>query len=130
MDYPIHDLVVRPLERSEHGAGEAMRLVGYSDHLLRRFGLAEWWRLPGDGERLPRLRPVADELWALVGGRVQFSWNDQRDDSPTRGQNFELDCDQPTLVLAPFGVLFGIRALGGPAELVRLATHEDNSANG
>lgn len=130
MDHPIHDLVVRPLEPSERGGGIAVRLVGYADHLLRRFGLAEWWRLPADGERFPQLRPIADEVWALVDGRVQFSWDDQREHSPTHGQRYELECDRPTLVLAPFGVAFRIRALDGPAALVRLATHEDDPVDG
>ncbi len=130
MDYPIHDLVVRPLQATAHNGEEALRLVGYSDHLLRRFGLAELWRLPAEGERPPQVRPIADELWALLGGSVQFRWHDQRADSPTRGAHFELECHQPTLVLAPFGVEFGIRALGSAAELVRLASHEHDPKDG
>lgn len=99
-------------------------LLRYSDHLLRRFGLAELHRLRERGERPAQLRPVADELWALVKGSVRFTWRDQRASSPTHGAHYELTCDQPTLVLAPFGVAFGFQALDGPAELVRLATHE------
>lgn len=126
MTHPIHDLYVRPLEMRGEGQLEVLPLLRYSDHLLRRFGLAELYRLPADGQRPPVTRAVADELWALVRGSVQFEWRDERTSSPTRGRDYQLRCERPTLVLAPFGVAFGFRALDGPAELVRLATHEDD----
>lgn len=129
MGYPIHDLYVRQLEPRAQGDLQLLPLLRYSDHLLRRFGLAELHRLRRQGERPPQVRAVADEVWALVSGSVRFIWRDQRESSPTRGAHYELTCDRPTLVLAPFGVAFGFRALEGPAELVRLATHEDEPAD-
>lgn len=124
MRYPIHDLFIRQLEPEQQGELRVLPLLRYSDHLLRRFGLAELHRLAQQAARPMQLRPAADELWALVQGSVRFTWRDERASSPTRGADYELTCDQPTLVLAPFGVAFGFQALEGPAELVRLATHE------
>jgi hypothetical protein len=37
---------------------------------------------------------------------------------------------EPTIVLAPFGVAFGARALDSPALLLRLATHDDHEHEG
>lgn len=129
VEHPIHDLFVRPLESEARGPSRALPLLRYSDHLLRRFGLAELHRLPANESHQSAARPVADELWALVSGSVRFEWHDQRDDSPTRGAQYQLECDRPTLVLVPFGVAFGLSALDGPVELVRFATHEDDEPN-
>lgn len=128
--HPIHDLFIRPLESEARGPGRAIPLLRYSDHLLRRFGLAEVHHLPANDTFPLEARPVADELWALISGRVRFDWYDQRADSPTGGAHHQLDCDRPTLVLVPFGVAFAISALDGPAELVRIATHEDDAQHG
>ncbi|MFQ5922704.1 MAG: hypothetical protein ACE5M4_07650 [Anaerolineales bacterium] len=126
MSYPIHDLYIRPLQMEQGPDGARLEVLRYSDHLLRRFGLAEVVFLETGQVRPATLREVADEVWALVEGSVQFSWRDQRPSSPTRGATHELDCDQPTLVLAPFGVEFEVRAVDGPAHLLRLATHESD----
>jgi dTDP-4-dehydrorhamnose 3,5-epimerase-like enzyme len=75
-----------------------------------------------------RARPVADEIWILVEGNVEFVWHDLRPDSPSVGRVDRLSCNQPTLVLAPFGVAFGYRALEGAATLLRLATHGESQS--
>lgn len=126
MSYPIHDLYVRPLNLEQDPEGSRLEVLRYSDHLLRRFGLAELVFIETDQVRPATLKDVADEAWALIEGSVQFRWQDQRSSSPTRGAAYELHCDQPTLVLAPFGVEFEVRAMGGPAQLLRLATHESD----
>jgi hypothetical protein len=120
---PIHDLYVRPLTREATPGGWRLPVLRYTDHLLRRFGLAEVVELRPETAWGPQLRQVADEAWALVEGAVEFAWEDQREGSPTRGQLHNLRCQVPTLVLAPFGVAFSCRALQGPARLIRLATH-------
>lgn len=130
MPLPIHDLHIQPIDPAPVEGGELLPLLRYSDHLLRRFGAAELVRLPAGGERQQAPRPVADEVWALVRGTVQFEWEDRREGSPTSGARFELKCDRPTQVLVPFGVAFAVRALDGPAELVRLATHENDPPDG
>ena len=124
MSYPIHDLYTRPLRRKQDSEGSKLLVLRYSDHLLRRFGLAEVVFLESGQVRHSSLREVADEVWALVEGNVRFSWVDQRSSSPTSGAIYDLDCDRPTLVLVPFGVRFEVRAVDGPAQLLRLATHE------
>ena len=125
----IHDLFIKPLSREEFASGWRLPLLRYSDHLLRRFGLAEAIQLAAGASLGPIVRRRADEAWALLEGQVEFDWEDQREGSPTRGRRHSLRCDRPTLVLAPFGVAFSCRALDGPAMLVRLATHaEDESA--
>lgn len=123
--HPIHDLFIRPLQVEKTPQGSAMTVLRYSDHLLRRFGLAEVLVLEAGEQRKASTRELADEVWALLRGTAEFEWQDLREDSPTRGQSYRIRCDRPTLVLAPFGVAFGIRCLDGPTELLRLATHED-----
>jgi hypothetical protein len=121
--FPIHDLFVKPLLREATPAGWRLPVLRYADHLLRRFGLAEELELEPGQSLGPQLRLVADEVWALVEGRAEFTWEDRRPGSPTQGSQHSLRCEQPTLVLAPFGVTFGCRALEGPARLIRLASH-------
>lgn len=126
MSYPIHDLFIRTLHTEHDHEGSRLEVLRYSDHLLRRFGLAEVLFLETGQVRSARLRKVADEVWALVEGSVVFSWQDQRSSSPTHRANFQMRCNRPTLVLAPFGVEFEVRAVDGPAQLLRLATHESD----
>lgn len=126
---PIHDLFIRPLQLETTTEGSALTVLRYSDHLLRRFGLAEVLLLEADQERSTSTRQVADEVWALVRGAAEFEWQDLREDSPTCDQYYRIRCDRPTLVLAPFGVAFGIRSVDGPAEFIRLATHEDEGSS-
>lgn len=127
---PIHDLHIAPLmvERLPH----ARRMVGLrdDDHLLRRFGQAEIISLrPGEVLEL-KVREVADEVWALFEGRVEFVWEDLRQGSPTLGCGHRMTTGQPTRVLVPFGVRFTVLALDGPATLLRIATHADSARSG
>ncbi len=124
MSYPIHDLFIRSLHIERDSNGATLNVLRYSDHLLRRFGFAEVVFLESDQVRPAELRDVADEVWALVEGSAQFRWLDRRSSSPTRDATHQLDCDQPTLVLVPFGVEFTVEAVGRPAQLLRLSTHE------
>lgn len=124
MSYPIHDLFIRSLHIERDSNGATLNVLRYSDHLLRRFGFAEVVFLESDQVRPAELRDVADEVWALVEGSAQFRWLDRRSSSPTRDATYQLDCDQPTLVLVPFGVEFTVEAVGRPAQLLRLSTHE------
>jgi len=126
---PIHDLFIRTLERRATSAGSALEVLRFSDHLLRRFGLAEFHVVAEGQSRLAESRAVADEVWALVRGEVEFDWEDQRKSSPTFGRTFRLRATQPTVVLVPFGVAFRIRSLNGEAALVRLASEEDESGS-
>ncbi len=64
----------------------------------------------------------SDEVWALVEGRAMCLWQDLRPDSPTRDRVHTQDVGEPTAMLAPFGVAFGVKALDGPALLLRLMT--------
>lgn len=125
---PIHDLYIRPLELRATPAASSLTVLRYSDHLLRRFGVAEFYELAAGQQRVSAARPVVDEVWALVRGEVEFDWEDRREDSPTLGQAYHLHADRPTVVLVPFGVAFRIRSLNGRAALVRLASHEDEDS--
>lgn len=122
---PIHDLFVKALSKEDFASGWRLPMLRYDDHLLRRFGLAEAIQLDARSSLGPQIRRTADELWALVEGQVEFSWEDRREGSPTHGQRHSLRCDQPTLALVPFGVAFSCRALEQPARLIRLATHAE-----
>jgi len=128
MSYPIHDLFIRPLLNVQDSVGARLEVLRYSDHLLRRFGLAEVVFLESGKARPAALRKVADEVWALIGGRALFGWQDLRSSSPTFEAIYQLDCDQPTLVLVPFGVKFEVRAVGSLAQLLRLSTHASEDA--
>jgi hypothetical protein len=121
--FPIHDLFVKRLSPQSSAVGRRLPVLRYTDHLLRRFGMAEAIELNAGQSMGPQLRTVADEAWALVEGQVEFEWEDRREGSPTRGRVHRLRCNEPTLVLAPFGVAFACRAVDGPARLIRLASH-------
>ncbi len=124
MPYPIHDLYIRSLHIKQDPEVATLEVLRYSDHLLRRFGLAEIIFLESGQVRPAVLRKIADEVWALVKGSAEFSWHDLRPSSPTHEATYHLYCDEPTLVLAPFGVEFEVSAVGGPAQLLRLSTHD------
>ncbi len=118
----IHDVYIRELSASDEAGIRRLSILADHDHLLRRFGLSEAvWLVAGQTTGL-RVRAVADEVWALMEGSVEFVWHDLRSGSPTRDARLRLTCVQPTLVLAPFGVAFGARGLADRSSLLRLAT--------
>jgi hypothetical protein len=121
----IHDLYVREIAFDRDQGRQALSVLTDQDSLLRRLGLVEVVRLEPSSPAKAHLRAVADEVWALIGGKVTFEWKDLRADSPTAGAEDQVECDQPTLVLAPFGVAFSVFAREGDALLLRLATHRD-----
>lgn len=125
-DLPIPDLLVRPLTRLDNEGVVRWPALSDTDPLLRRFGLAEVLRLTPEARPVLRCRAAADEVWALLEGALEFLWQDLRPDSPSYGRQHRLTATSPTLVLAPFGVAFGLRALDGPALVLRLATHADD----
>jgi dTDP-4-dehydrorhamnose 3,5-epimerase-like enzyme len=77
-----------------------------------------------------RLRVVADEAWALVEGKVEFVWWDLRAGSPTKNGTHRLLASEPTLVMTPFGVAFGVRVLETSSLLVRATTHDEGEHAG
>ena len=121
--YPIHDLYLRPLETNLEGGAAHLRLLAHSDHLMRRFGVAELIRLPAGATFGPRLQPVADDAWVLESGAADLFWRDERRGSPTRGGQHRWRALPPLLWLVPFGVAFGMRC-SQPCVLIRLSTHE------
>jgi len=127
---PIHDLYIRKLEAVEEKAGTRLPILRYDDHLLRRFAYAETLHLLPVCPDSMRVREIADEIWALINGKVRFAWHDLRSTSPTKDQKFHTICDVPTLVLVPFGVAFGVEALDKPALLLRLASHMEGEHSG
>ena len=127
---PIHDLYIRELTVEETDGFAKFHVLSDEDHLLRRFGQVQViQKSPGRSETL-YLREVADEVWALIEGNVEFAWHDLRQGSPTQGRWHHLHAETPTLILAPFGVAFGCRALQDPALLIRLSTHAEGEHAG
>lgn len=122
---PIPDLLIRPLAFSSRDGITRWPALRDTDPLLRRFGLAEVLRISPQGRPSLRCRAAADEVWALLEGAAEFLWHDLRPESPSHGHLHRLLATSPTVVLAPFGVAFGLRAVDGPALLLRLATHSD-----
>jgi len=120
---PIRDLFIRPLETTRELGVTRWLAFKDTDHLLRRLGEAEIIRLmPGHPIALT-LRPVVDEAWAVLEGVVDVLWHDLRPRSPTNGVRYQATLRRPALLLAPFGVAFGARALEGAVLLARFATH-------
>jgi dTDP-4-dehydrorhamnose 3,5-epimerase len=123
VEFSIHDLYMRRLTLRSDKHAESLPLLRFEDHLLRRFGMAELIRPDSAAPGEMHVRSLADEIWILLEGQVEFAWRDLREGSPTVGSDDRLLCDEPTLVLAPFGVAFGYRPLSGPVTLLRFATH-------
>ena len=107
--YPIHDLYIKNIPPIEETGAIRWPTLRDSDHILRRFGFAEVVRAHGPSKL--HIREVADEVWTLYEGRVEFHWHDLRQNSPTYDNQYHLICDRPTLVLVPFGVAFGYRVI-------------------
>ncbi len=126
----IPDLWIRELQPVQEDGQTRWIGLRDTDHLLRRFGSAEVVRLGPEAAPVLRLRPVADEVWTLLEGEVLFCWHDLRDGSPSLGQRLERVARTPTQVLAPFGVGFGVRALGECALLLRVCTHAEDDPDG
>ena len=126
----IFDLYIRELTPEESDGLSALRVLGSEDHLLRRFGQLDVIRKSPNSMETMSLREVADEVWALLEGEVEFAWHDLRPDSPSHDNWQHLRTGTPTLVLAPFGVAFGYRQLGESALLLRLSTHAEGSHPG
>jgi dTDP-4-dehydrorhamnose 3,5-epimerase-like enzyme len=128
--YPIHDLFIQSIPAEQDGNLTRWLAIRDRDHLLRRFGMAEVVRVEPNTRSTLRIRSVADEVWILIEGKVNFFWLDQREGSPTLNHQHHLIPDQPTLVLVPFGVAFGYSTMDAPALLLRIATHADGEHEG
>jgi dTDP-4-dehydrorhamnose 3,5-epimerase len=129
-DSAIYGYFIKKISSAESSLGTTLMLLRETDHLLLRFGEMMLIRKDPSAECMMILREAADEIWFLVDGSVEFIWHDLRQDSPTFDQVHKLMCDEPTLVLAPFGVAFGCHALENPASLIRIATYDEGSHPG
>jgi mannose-6-phosphate isomerase-like protein (cupin superfamily) len=128
-EFPIHDLWIRPIRLDTSQAASVWHVLDFEDHILGRFGSLQIVRLPSGMETPFRVHDRSDEVWALVEGRARCAWQDLRPDSPTRDQIHRADFTQPTAMLAPFGVAFGVQAVDGPVLLVRLMTESEAQAD-
>ncbi len=128
--FPIHDLYIRPLIAAETPRGKAWKLLAEDDHLLRRFGHVEVLQYKHSPAKQLVTREVADEIWALIEGEVEFLWHDLRPSSPSNGTRFHRHAAEPTLVLVPFGVAFGLHVLSPQAWLLRISTHKPGTHSG
>jgi dTDP-4-dehydrorhamnose 3,5-epimerase-like enzyme len=61
-------------------------------------------------------------------GECLFLWQDLRQDSPTHDVIQREKAATPTLVLAPFGVAFGIHALS-ESRLLRIAAQDESEVD-
>jgi dTDP-4-dehydrorhamnose 3,5-epimerase-like enzyme len=98
-----------------------------NDHLLRRFGQVEVCSLPAGSIMEFTVRAEADEVWAPVEGKAEFTLVDTRAGSPSENQSVTVvaDARTPQALLVPFGVAYSIVSESG-ARLLRIATHADN----
>jgi len=119
----IHDLWVKPLPTSRSPSETRWQLPEGLAPWLRRYGEAEVIRMAAGAHLGPRVRSVADEVWALLDGEIEVVMQDGRDDSPTRGARVHLHLTEPTLVLVPFGVQSEVSSPSARSWIVRMATH-------
>ena len=120
----IFDAYVGPLSpETEDGRRVLLR---ESDNLLGRFGeAARLAILPG--RVFPfTVREKADRVWILLEGAVWAVMHDLRESSPSHGTTdiVRLDGRPHALMLIPFGVACAPRAIGGPANLLELASRD------
>jgi hypothetical protein len=120
----IYDGQATPLPSIGRPGGEVTPIVGFQDHLLRRFGRAELVRLSRNGEFEVR-RKVADEIWVLVEGTADFHLDDGRAESPTQGTRETHHLASPTRLLVPFGVGLRVVARSTSAVFLRIMTHSE-----
>jgi hypothetical protein len=128
--YPIHDLYVSELKPIELDGQIRMPILSFKDHLLRRFEFAESILLNPKYQTDMKVRAVADEIWISLRGKARFTWLDLRSYSPSYEARYEIQVENPTRVLAPFGVAFGIQTLDEPVHLIRFSTHPEGEHEG
>ena len=121
----IHDLYLRKIKGIDHGATHRLSIYQYEDHLLRNLKAVEFVKVSPRSELIMYVRDVADEVWTIIQGEASFYWHDRRVNSPTFDIEFEYSTSSPLMMLVPFGVAFGYRALSTEVSLIRLATHLD-----
>jgi dTDP-4-dehydrorhamnose 3,5-epimerase-like enzyme len=126
--YPINDLYIYKLNQDQPGTWRSLKAYAFEDHLLKRIGLVELVELSA-GDALPAfIRHQADELWILIEGQAIFSWQDQREASPTFKAAYSLDAESPIRVLVPFGVQFSVAAQTD-CVLLRISSHAGDLAS-
>jgi hypothetical protein len=128
-DLPIHDLWFRSIPSDGSNGVNLWTVLGFNDHVLRRFGCLQVIRVEAGEATEFRIRRRADEVWSLIEGRVECCWQDLRADSPSRDQIYRAELDLPTAVLVPFGVGYGVRATDGPALLLRIMTESEDEGD-
>lgn len=121
----IHDIWVQPLPTVRSDGGTHWKLPEGLAPWLRRYGEAEVVRMASGASLGPRVRRVADEVWALLDGEVDVDLVDERDNSPTRGGSLHIHLSEPTLVLVPFGVQGRLSSPSLRSWIVRMATHSE-----
>ena len=124
---PLYALLLRPLQSQVTTDGVHLPLIRESDHLLLKMGELALVTKDPDANESMIFREVADELWFHIDGVVEFKCKDLRNASPTFENSFITTLDEPTLILVPSGVAFGLRAIENPATLIRLSTYEVGS---
>jgi hypothetical protein len=129
-NFPIHDLFIRKLSAIEQHGEIHIPILAFDDHLLRRFGFAESVRLEPEHQSDMKVREVADEIWASLGGEALFRWRDLREESPSYEQCYERMIQEPTLALIPFGVAFGVQTFNKPVHIIRFSTHLEGLHDG
>jgi hypothetical protein len=117
----IHDVLLTPLTAAADGR---QAILGFEDHLLRRFGSAELIRLR-PGESFLVLRAMADEIWVLLDGAAEFELTDKRPISPTGGASQSLRMGSSARLLVPFGVRLRVRP-DPTVSLLRIMSHSES----
>ncbi|MBI3159968.1 MAG: hypothetical protein HYZ26_10260 [Chloroflexi bacterium] len=114
----IPDVAVRRLTPQ----GDLLVLLRAEDHVLRRFGQAEFFSLPAGSELDYRLRDDADEYVAILRGAAALELLDTRLESPAYQMGMKIEESAPFAVLVPWGVAVRFH-VAKPIDVVRFSTH-------
>lgn len=129
--FPIHDLFMRELFYQEGTDTRCLPVLSFEDHLLRQIGSAEFISAETGYSSKSTLSNTADEVWAVLRGKVTFYCKDERTNSPTFESEYVQMADTPTLLLVPFGVAFRYQVEDGETLMLRFTTdsHFDSNQN-
>lgn len=125
----IYDLVIQKLRGQETVVDQSLDAFRFSDHLLPRVGLVQVLNLTRGSGYGPERRKRSDELWVLVRGSCRFRCHDERANSPTSGGIHEVEADEPSRLLVPFGVTLTITCLE-EALVLRFASYDGDNVSG
>jgi dTDP-4-dehydrorhamnose 3,5-epimerase len=129
---PIDGVTVKELRRFPDERGFFEEIIRASDPFFKGFAQFSWCRRRVGTVTAWHFHPNQWDWWFVPHGVIKAVLHDLRDESPTRGNTFELFLGESTTekVLAiPNGVAHGYKVIEGPMELFYVTSREYNNEN-